>query len=119
MSAIVLPLFLAGGWAVTFRVWRSGLEVTGAVSWFTGVGRGLRGYHAFLAPMWLSATLLWIGVLVDMFQETRGSGTGALNALIAGSFAGGAGALGLAFWMWIVQWPKFLIPPQFRDWDGK
>lgn len=115
MGVVVTPLLIVGGWVVVVKVWRSGLDVSGAVSWFTGTGRGIRGYHAFLAPMTAGGTLLWAGVMADMIRVGMKAPPTLLEWFIGVCFGVGLLFLVIGAWMWLVQWPAFLIPPHFRD----
>ncbi|MFS3130533.1 hypothetical protein ACLM5J_19180 [Nocardioides sp. Bht2] len=115
MGVVIGPLFFAGLWVVVVKVWRNGLDVSGAVSWFAGTGRGIRGYHAFLGPMAVGGTLLWVGALAELTRVGMKAPPTLLEWFIGVCWGVGLLFLVIGAWMWIVQWPTFLIPPHFRD----
>lgn len=115
MGVVLCPLLVAGGWVTVVKVWRNGLDVSGAVSWFTGTGHGLRGYHAFLAPATIAITLLWGGALADVIRVGMKAPPTWLYWFVGVCFGVGFLFMVIGAWMWIVQWPTFLIPPHFRD----
>lgn len=115
MIVVIGPFFFAGLWVVVVKVWRSGHDVSAAVGWFTGTGRGVRGYHAFLAPATVGGTLLWAGAVADMIGAWMKAPPTWLDWFIGVCWGVGLLFMVTGFWMWIVQWPAFLIPPHFRE----
>lgn len=115
VMGVAAPLLIAGVWVVVVKVWSAGLRVDDAVGWFAGEGEGLRGYHAFLGPAAVAMTTGWLGALLTegFGVDSYGEGPGALAVNVL--FVACVLFMALGFWMWAVKWPKFLIPPQFRD----
>jgi hypothetical protein len=112
---VLAPLLIGLLWVILIRVWSAGFRVDSAVSWFAGEGRGLRGHHAGLGPGVISMTTGWLGYIlsegfgIDSYDDGPWALAVNILFLVCGAF------MLLMFWMWIVQWPKVLIPPQFRE----
>lgn len=112
--AFVAPLMITAGWVVCLQVWRAGRDVSQAVGWFTGE-RWPAGYHAFLGPGFLAMTAGWVGTVLTEIDQAMKVSHAWLGPTVGICFAVCLGCLFLGAWLWIFQWPKFLVPPQFRD----
>ena len=112
--AFLAPLLIAALWYVVAGVWRGGRDVRNAVPSISS-DRSASGYHAFLGPATLSMTSGWLGTIATKIQQGMDSPRPWMDPLIATCFVACVGFLLLGWWLWAVRWPRFLVPPHFRD----
>jgi hypothetical protein len=116
----VFPAFLVLGWLLVRQVWRGRRDAyDGAPFVHALLGEsGRHGFNAFVPAIFVSATILYAAVVLEVVYDVVGEAGVAWHIAAGWAYLGSLLVVLVAFSLLLFMRPRFLAPPHLRGERG-